>query len=121
MKHIKTPVETGELGVFIDVDNDDTAFEAISITDRDEQILLVPTDLKPDADMIASEIVTALNAHDALVEACEAAKNALSSAQWEYVSAGITLPTSKSSALVRAEMLCRAALALVHEEAEPDA
>jgi hypothetical protein len=66
----------------------------------------------------AEEVARALNAYDALVEACEYAKNALSSAAWEYVKQGVTMPQYKSTAIQRAEMKCRAALALVRGEVE---
>jgi hypothetical protein len=74
MKHITIPVEVNQDGVgrFRDLDNDDTDFEAVRIADQDEEICLVPTDLKPDADHIAAEIAQACNSFDELLAACEA-------------------------------------------------
>lgn len=75
MKHIKTPVRTEENeGSFSDLDNDGTEFKCIIIADQDEQICLVPTDLKPEPEQIAAELVQAVNAYDGLVYALKRAE-----------------------------------------------
>jgi len=75
MNHIKTPVQIDPEGTcrFCDLDNDSTDFEALIIKDQDEQICLIPTDLKPNPEEIATEIVQAVNLFDEMADALKAA------------------------------------------------
>ena len=66
MKYIRVPVKAFEDGRFCDLDNDNIEFEAVRISDQEEEICLVPTDLKPNAERIVAEIIAALNERDKL-------------------------------------------------------
>ena len=89
MRYINTPVSVVGNGAFCDIDEDHTDFEAIIINDHDEQICLVPTDLKPESDKVATEIVAAINAHDVLLKACKDAYDAISVLQVDCLGEGI--------------------------------
>ena len=70
MKHIKTPVHIGEHKMTFKFE--DNEFEVLEIIDaKNVELATIADDQLDQPDAAAQELVCALNAHDALVEACE--------------------------------------------------
>jgi len=77
MRYIKTPIKVGPTMAFKLSEEESDPFEGIEILDCEgDEAAIIPTDTINYSAEMAEAVVRAINAYDALVEACERAVEA---------------------------------------------